>query len=64
MNATATFNIDKKYTVDMKELRAMLSLGRNSCEKLGEEAGAVIRIGRRKLYNVKKIQNYLDGISK
>lgn len=40
-----------------------LSLGRRSAEKIGEDAKAVVRVGRRKLYNFQKIQKYVDAIS-
>lgn len=49
-------------TVDIIGLQAMLSVGRNTAERIGKEAGAVVKIGARKLYNVKKIQQYIDQI--
>lgn len=52
-----------KIAIDINELQTMLSIGKNSAIDLGEKAGAVIRIGRRKLYNVKKIENYIDSIT-
>lgn len=52
-----------KIAIDINELQTMLSIGKNTAIDLGEKAGAVIRIGRRKLYNVKKIENYIDSIT-
>lgn len=50
-----------KGAIDITELMEYLSVGRQSADKVGKEAGAIIRIGRRKLFNVKKIQAYLDS---
>ena len=40
----------------------MLSLGRNSADEIGEKAGAVVRIGKRKLYSVQKIEEYINTL--
>lgn len=52
----------KNILVDIATLQQMLSLGRASTCKVGESAGAVIRVGRRKLYNVQKIEAYLAEV--
>ena len=39
------------------------SIGISSFRKLSEEAGAVVKIGSRRLNNWKKITEYLDSIS-
>ena len=56
-NATVYEN---PIAVDIKGLMGMLSCGYKSANKVGENAGAVVRVGRRKLYNVEKIKAYLD----
>lgn len=48
-------------STDITGLQSMTGLGRNTAAKIGEEADAVIRIGRRKLYNVDKIKQYLNS---
>lgn len=48
-----------KIAVDINELKIMLSVGRDSAAAIGEKAGAVIRVGRRKLYNVQKVSEYM-----
>lgn len=58
---TDSNNYNNKMAVDIKGLCEMMSLGRNSCMKLGEDAGAVIRVGRRKLYSVEKIREYIEN---
>lgn len=49
--------------LDTLQLAEALGCGRVAAETLGKEAGARIRIGRRVLWNVKKIQEYMDSIS-
>lgn len=46
--------------VDINGLQELLGVGRNTADKIGKDAGAVIHIGRRKLFNVSKVQAYLD----
>lgn len=64
MNKTKTIDSDNKITVDINGLMGLTSVGRGTAEKIAENAGAVIRVGRRKLYNVEKVQSYLDSLSK
>lgn len=56
-------NIEKKQAVDTKELQGMLSTGRKTAVDIGKAAGARIQVGRRVLWNVKRIQQYIDSIS-
>ncbi len=60
MNKRRQSGIESKLAVDIYALMDLLSVGRHTAEKFGEDAGAVIRIGKRKLYNVEKIKDYLD----
>lgn len=53
----------EKLTVDITTLQEMLCVGKNTCYQIGRDAGARIKIGRRCLFNVKKIQEYMDSIS-
>jgi len=66
MNATQkdNTNASDRVAVDIKELQSMLCIGRVSAEKIGEQAQAVIKIGRRKLYNVERVKAYIESISK
>ena len=63
MHKTNTIETDHKITVDINGLQAMLSIGKNTADEIGKEAGAVVRIGKRKLYNVAKVQAYIDCIT-
>ena len=51
--------------VDVKGLMALVGVGRNTAMRIGQEAGAVIRLSpRRTLYNVEKVKAYLDSLTK
>ena len=63
MHKTNNAETDNKIAVDINGLQAMLSLGRNTTAEIGEKAGAVIKIGRRRLYNVKKVEEYINSIT-
>lgn len=52
-----------KSSIDTKELQEMLSCGRVTAVQIGNNANARIQIGRRVLWNVRKINAYLDSIS-
>jgi hypothetical protein len=45
------------------ELIIRTGLGMNSAKKLAEKAGAKFKFGRRTLYNLKKIDAYIDKLS-
>ena len=63
MNKTTVVENDNKIAVDVAGLMAMLSCGKSTANKIGEEAGAVIRIGRRKLFNVEKIKEHMNKLT-
>lgn len=56
-------SIADKKTIDTKELQAMLSAGRKTAVDIGTAAQARVQVGRRVLWNVKKVQQYLDAVS-
>lgn len=49
--------------MDTEELRAYVSLGRNNAMKLGKDIGAEVRIGRRVLWDRRKVDNYLNSLT-
>lgn len=49
--------------MDTEELRAYTNLGRNNAMKLGEQVGAKVRIGKRVLWDRKKIDQYLNALT-
>lgn len=52
-----------KIVVNTDELQKMFACGRSSAIKIGTEAQAKIKIGRRVFWNLDKIKNYIDNIS-
>lgn len=50
-------------TADTLHLMEMLQVGRATAVQIGTEAEARIQIGRRVLWNVEKIREYLNEIS-
>ena len=60
MNKTKERPTSQPITVNIGELSAMLSCGHATARKIGEQAGAKIVIGRRVLYSVEKVKNYLS----
>lgn len=52
-----------KIAVTTDELQHLLSCGRDSATQIGESAEARIQIGRRVLWNVDKIKEYINLIS-
>lgn len=59
MNKTKERESERTITVDIEKLSAMLSCGRATARKIGEQAEARIVIGRRVLYSVEKVKEYL-----
>lgn len=65
MNKTINdeIQLSERLTVNTETLAESFDCGRATAVKIGEAAGAKIQIGRRVLWNVKKIQAYLDSIA-
>lgn len=60
---TRPTNIRDARAVDIKGLQSLLSCGRPTAETIAHDAGARVQIGKRVLYNVHKVQEYLDEIA-
>lgn len=50
-------------TIDREMAQERYSLGGDSVDKVAKEAGAVIKIGRRKLYLVKVMDAYFESLA-
>lgn len=55
--------LDEMKALNREQLADYLSLGTQNATKLAEEAGAVIRIGKRVLFNRDLVNQYIDEIS-
>ena len=62
-NRTVTAEVGKARMMDTEELRAYTNLGRNSAMKLGEDIGAKVQIGRRVLWDRRKIDEYFNSLT-
>lgn len=51
---------NERILVNCEDLQAMLSCGRKTATTIGKNANAECRVGRRVLWNVRKITNYLE----
>jgi len=60
MKKTSTSNDMQPLTYNAESLRQALCCGRNTAERIAHEAGAVIKIGKRVLYDRRKIEAYLE----
>ncbi len=66
MNATTKNNsisLDKKLTVDTQGLMELLSCGRSTALAIAEEAEARIYHGKRILFNVEKVREYVNKVA-
>lgn len=55
--------LDEKKCHTTKELAYYLSCGLNMAADIGEKAGARIKLGKKVLYNVALVNEYMDSIS-
>ena len=60
---TNTSNAENPILYDMATLQANLHCGRFTAEKIAREAGARVSIGKRVLYDRKKIEKYLESVA-
>lgn len=52
-----------KLAVDTNGLQNLLDCGRATAVEIGTQAQARIEVGKRVLWNLRKIQKYLDSIA-
>lgn len=55
--------LEKRITVSDKELACMLGVGLTTARKIAEDAGAVCRIGTRKINNVELVKRYMNALA-
>lgn len=63
MNKT-TYNetqLSERLTANTDTLATLLDCGRATAVKIGEAAGAKIKIGKRVLWNISRVNAYLDA---
>lgn len=63
MRKTITESVSNRLAVDTRALQSMLCCGRETAVRIGLEANSRFQVGRRVLWNVEKVQEYLNGVS-
>ena len=65
MRKTTHRDVDtqNKITVDIEGLQNLLDCGKGTARQIGEASGAIISIGRRKFYVVRKVEAYLNSLT-
>ena len=63
MRKTITEGASNRLAVDTRALQAMLCCGRDTAVRIGTEADSRFQVGRRVLWNVEKVQRYLNALS-
>lgn len=63
MVRTSAIANNANIAITTEELMNRLQSGRPTAVTIGKAAGARIQVGRRVLWNVNKVQKYLDEIS-
>lgn len=64
MNRTMSNEKAKEnLTVDISGLMEMLGTGKVTAAQIGQAAGATMKVGRRRLYYVPKIREYLKTLT-
>ena len=56
-------NEPEALLVDTRTLQRITGCGRDAATKIGNDAGARVRVGKRLLWNVEKIKKYISLIS-
>lgn len=62
-NVSDELSLKEMKCHDVNQLALYLNTGTAKAREIGEEAGAIIRIGKRILFNVSKVNEYIDSIS-
>lgn len=62
-NRTVKADYGTSRLMNTEELRAYTNLGRNNAMKLGEEIGAKVQVGKRVLWDRKKLDQYLNQLT-
>lgn len=56
-------DLDKRILITTEELQSLLGVGRYSAVKTGEQALAKVQIGRRVLWSVAKVNEYIRELA-
>lgn len=62
MKKRITEPLTESRLFSINDLQQYLSLGRTRAQEIGNAAGAAVSVGRRKLYDRRKIDAYIDTL--
>lgn len=62
MRNTRTKHIENARYIDTVELCDYLSCGTNTARKIGKEAGAFIKLGRRTVFDIRAVDAYIEKL--
>jgi hypothetical protein len=54
---------DRPLLVTVPEFQGYVGLGRKTAQRIAEEAGAIVKVGRLTKVNLKKAEAYLDQVN-
>ncbi len=63
MRKTTKCETANPMAVDLEELAHKLGCGKETAKEIGDNAGARIRIGRRVIYKISLVDEYLDKMA-
>lgn len=62
-NRTIVSDAGEARLLDTDQLRAYMGIGRNNAMKIGAEIGARVQVGRRVLWDKRKVDAYIDSLT-
>lgn len=62
-NRTMIADTGETRLMDTDQLRAYIGIGRNNAMKVGDEIGARVQIGKRVLWDRRKVDEYIDALT-
>lgn len=64
LKKTMDVDLDKIVNLTLEEAKTRYSIGEGNLIAIADEAGAIIRIGRKKLYSRKVLDEYFDSLTR
>lgn len=61
MRNTNTIDTNNPIAVNIDALQAMLGCGKDTARQIGAAAGARVKIGKRVIYSVDKVNEYINA---
>ena len=60
----ASVNLDDVFLLDTMQAKTRYNIGRSSLTSIADSAGAVVRVGRRRLFSRQVLDEYFSAITK